>query len=104
MSVTREYTARKSGTTTLKAALEEMLRAYQLKSRFSETYLVASWERLVGKAIANRTGKIYVTEGRLFVEITSAPLRQELVLAKSKLIELINREMDEEVIRDVVFL
>ncbi len=104
MPLIQEHKARKPGTTTLKAAIDEMLRAYQLKNKYSETYLVAFWEKLVGKSIASRTGRLYVSEGTLYVQILSAPLRQELVLAKTKLIELLNREMGEEVVRDVIFI
>ncbi|MFT4032066.1 MAG: DUF721 domain-containing protein [Siphonobacter sp.] len=104
MPIPGEYTRRKSNTTTLKVAIEDMLKAYQLKNKYSETYLVAFWERLVGKAIANRTGRLYVSEGTLYIEIRSAPLRQELVLAKTKLIELINREMGEDIVKDVIFI
>ncbi len=104
MPITREHNSRKPGTTTLKAAIDEMLRTYELKNKYSETYLVAFWEKLVGRSIASRTGRLYVKEGTLYVEIISAPLRQELVLAKTKLIELLNREMGEEVVREVVFI
>lgn len=96
--------ARRANTITLKEAIDQLLNAYQLRGKFNETYLVAHWEKIMGKAIANRTSKVYVAERKLYVQITSAPLRNELVMAKSKIIELINKEVGENVVEDVVFI
>ncbi|MFT5883879.1 MAG: hypothetical protein ACI9IP_000329 [Arcticibacterium sp.] len=88
----------------MKEALDAFLDSFNLKSKFNETSLVASWEKIMGQTIASRTDKIFVRSGTLFLRITSAPLRQELVLAKSKLISLINREMGHELVNEVVFI
>lgn len=100
----RNPTTRKPGTTTLKQAIDDLLNAYQLRGKYNETYLVTYWEKLMGRPIASRTGKLYVKDRKLFVQIHSAPLKNELLLAKSKVIDLINREMGEAVIDDVVFI
>ena len=88
----------------MKDAFESFLKAYNLKSRFNETYLITYWEKIMGASIANRTEKIYVRNGVLFLRISSSPLRQELVLAKSKLMEHHNAEIGEAIIQDVVFI
>jgi hypothetical protein len=95
---------RSNGVTTLKDAIDEMLKAYKLRNKFNETYLVTFWEQLMGRGIASRTGKLYVSDKKLYIQITSPPLKQELVMAKSKVIELINREMGETVVEDVIFI
>ncbi|MFT4735881.1 MAG: hypothetical protein ACI9DJ_001079 [Algoriphagus sp.] len=88
----------------MKEALDAFLDSFNLKSKYNETSLVASWEKIMGQTIASRTDKIFVRSGTLFLRITSAPLRQELVLAKSKLVSLINREMGHELVNEVVFI
>ncbi len=95
---------RSRGTVTLKQAIDQLLNAYQLRSKFNETYLVTFWEKVMGKPIASRTGKLYVKEKKLYVQILSAPLKNELLLARSKAIELINREMGENVIEEIIFI
>jgi hypothetical protein len=87
----------------LKEALNAFLDTFNLTSKYNETSLVASWEKIMGQTIASRTEKIYVSSGTLFLRIYSAPLRQELVMAKSKLITLINKEMGKELVNEVVF-
>lgn len=100
----KNYTARKADTYTLKEALNELLNAYKIRGKYNETYLIASWSRIMGMAIANRTGKIYINNKKLFIQITSAPLKSELVMSKSKIIEILNREAKEEIVEDVIFL
>lgn len=100
----KESASRKAGVTTLKDAIGLMLRSYQLQTRFNETYLEAFWEKMMGRAIASRTNRLYVNERILYIEIASAPLRSELVLAKQKMIQLINKDMGTDVIDDVVFI
>ena len=97
-------TARKAGITTLKDAIGQMLQSYQLQGRFNETYLEAFWGKMMGSAIASRTNRLYVRDNILYIEIASAPLRNELVTAKQKMIQLINKDIGSDVIRDVVFI
>ncbi len=97
-------TARKTKAQTVGEAFEAFLKAYKLQSKFNESYLVTYWEKLMGVSIAQRTEKIYISKGVLFLRISSSPLRQELVLAKSRIISLLNSEIGEEIIKDVVFI
>ena len=100
----RENATRVAGTTTLKDAIGQLLKHYQLQTRFNETYLEAFWGRMMGPAIASRTNRLYVRDRKLYIEIASAPLRSELVNAKQKLIQLVNKDMGTVVIDDVVFI
>jgi Dna[CI] antecedent, DciA len=98
------YSARNTKSIPMKDAFESFLKVYNLKSKFNETYLVVYWERIMGASIAKRTEKMYIKSGVLFIRLNSAPLSQELLLAKTKLIQLLNTEIGEQVINDVVFI
>lgn len=95
---------RQSETLTVKEAVDAMLRAYRLNGKLSEVNVVQSWEKIMGRAIALKTQQLYCRDGKLFVQLTSAPLKHELNMAKTKVIELINKEMGHAVIKEVVFL
>jgi predicted nucleic acid-binding Zn ribbon protein len=100
----REKSRRKTGTFTMKEAIDDLLELYRLRSRFDETYIAAHWEKIMGTPIASRTTKIFVQESKLFLEFDSAPLRSELLMAKGKIISLINKEVGRELITEVIFL
>ncbi len=101
---TLKNTSRNTRTISLSEALEGFLESYNLKAKFNETGLIGSWEKIMGKTISNRTEKIYIRDRTLFLKISSSPLRQELLLAKSQLIKLVNREMNQDLIEEVVFI
>lgn len=80
-----------SNTISLQNAFTEWLNKNKMQKRFKETYIVAFWREMMGEAIASRTKQLYIHDGVLYVLIESASLRNELQMAKSKIIEIIER-------------
>lgn len=99
----KENASRRPGIKPLSEVIEQLLQTYRIKGRYDETSVAAFWEKIVGKVIASRTESVYVKEHVLFLKIDSAPLRSELVIAKSKLIQTVNREFGYELINDIIF-
>jgi predicted nucleic acid-binding Zn ribbon protein len=95
---------RKSNEITLKEAIEALLISYKLTDKLDETRLIASWDKVVGKLIVRHTDDMYVKNRVLFVKLDSAALRNELAMAKSKLIVSLNRITAKDVIEDIRFL
>lgn len=85
----------------LKDLVNQMLRAYGLGDRLDEMSLVKSWEEVVGVMIARHTTEIYFKKGVLFVQLDSAPLRQELSYAKTKLVERLNEKAGKQMVTDI---
>lgn len=98
------YNKRKSDVSPLKEAIEEMLKAYKISGKINETKVIESWEKVMGKPIAARTTALKFKYKKLYVTLNSAPLRQELAMSKSKMIELLNKEFAEKVVEDIIFL
>ncbi|MBK9670932.1 MAG: DUF721 domain-containing protein [Bacteroidetes bacterium] len=88
----------------LKEVINELLAAYRLDGKLHEVRLINSWESLMGISVAKHTTKIYIAKRTLYVELNSAALRHELSYAKTKLIELLNKEANHDVISEIVFL
>ncbi len=99
----KEYT-RRTGSSTLQETIKELLDFYKLTPKFNETQAINSWEKIMGKPIAQRTGRLYIKNKVLYVEITSPPLKHQLAMGKSKIIALLNEEVGSEVIEEVVFM
>ncbi|HNY08123.1 MAG TPA: DUF721 domain-containing protein [Bacteroidales bacterium] len=87
----------------LKEVILELLKAYKLDDKMSETRIIASWEAVVGKVIAKHTQKLFINKKILFVTLDSAALREELSYARQKLIKALNKKVGLEVIKDIVF-
>ncbi|MCC9138506.1 DUF721 domain-containing protein [Pontibacter silvestris] len=99
-----EIDKRKADTQPIGESIKALLQAYRLDGKLSEINLVQSWEKIMGKPIAMKTKELYFRDHKLFVRLTSAPLKHELNMSKSKVIELLNRESGADVVKDVIFL
>jgi predicted nucleic acid-binding Zn ribbon protein len=98
-----EYSKRTSDTSSIKDAITSMMESYKIKDKFDANRLISSWGSLMGAPIAKRTEKLFVKDKVLFVKLNSAPLRQELTIAKSKVLEIIHRHYGKELVKDVKF-
>jgi predicted nucleic acid-binding Zn ribbon protein len=98
------YNKRRAEISPLKEAIDEMLKAYKINGKMNETRVIESWGKLMGKSIESRTTDLKFRYKKLYVTLNSAPLRQELAMSKSKLIELLNKDFSDKVVEDVIFL
>jgi len=83
-------------------AINEMLKLYRLDEKIDEHKLVRSWEKAVGPMIARHTTDIYISNKKLVVTIDSAPLRQELLYARNKIIQDLNAMVGSQVAEELV--
>ena len=86
----------------LKEVIDQLLKAYKLDDKLAERKLIASWESVMGVMIAKHTKDLYIKHKQLFVTLDSAALRNELLLAKTKIVKMLNDEVGSEVINDVI--
>ena len=94
---------RHSNDQTLKDAINSMLKEYKLEDKMMEVKLVESWEKVMGPTVAKRTTNIKIFSKKLFVNLSSASLRQELFLEREKIVKLLNDAAGGNVIEEVVF-
>lgn len=92
-----------SNNQSLGSAIKEFLQAYRLEEKFNQTKLIHSWEKVVGKMVANHTKDLHIRNKVLFVKIDSAALRNELNYSRETIIKSLNEEVHADVIEDVVF-
>jgi hypothetical protein len=100
----KSQSGRRAETSTVGEAMRELLDTYQLRAKYDQTQLINSWERLMGAPIASRTDKIFISDRKLYVKLSSAPLKHELNMSKSKILAIFLREFGEVIVEDVVFL
>lgn len=56
------------------------------------------------KAVQKRTTRTFYKQGKFFVQLNSAPLRQQLQLNKSRVLARLQAHAQEEDLLEVVFL
>lgn len=87
---------------TIKEAISEMIQTYGLRTRLSQTQLRKEWDKIVGKTIARYTERLYVKDNILFLYLTNATLKSELIYNKAILVNKINESLATDFITDVV--
>jgi predicted nucleic acid-binding Zn ribbon protein len=93
---------RDSNEVSLKDAIRKLLDIYKLTPKIQEAKLRASWGKMMGKSIANRTLELGLRDGKLYIRISSASLREEMALSKEKIKTIINEEMGEEIVTEII--
>lgn len=87
---------------TLKEAIDLVFRNFNINTKIAETRLIQSWEKVMGKPIANHTTKLFINRSTLFIYLDNPALKNELSYAREKIIKMLNEEAGEELIKDVV--
>lgn len=87
---------------TLAEALNRMVDELKLKPRINESRVKMRWKDLMGLTIARHTQSLSLKKGKLYVKISSAPLKQELHYSRDKIKDIFNKEFNEQVVMEVV--
>ncbi|MEO6732743.1 MAG: DUF721 domain-containing protein [Ferruginibacter sp.] len=90
------------GELSMQDAIKQFLKQSRLKGNIQALQIEDVWEQIMGKTIARYTDKIQIINQTLFISSTVAPLKNELLYQKEKIIERVNEALGDKVINDVV--
>ena len=93
---------RRSKTQKIEELVKTILREQGLDVKLKELELIKTWEKVIGKNVANATTDLYIKNRKLFVQVRSSIVRSELMLIKTGLIQALNKEVGEKIIDDIV--
>lgn len=79
------------------------LRAEGLETPLLEYRIAEAWPEVMGKAVMRYTKQVFVREGKLHVQLTSAPLRQNMLMEHKHIAQKLNDYVGSYVISDVCF-
>ncbi len=93
---------RQSNQSTVGDVLKQIIQANKLQPGMDQIDVKEAWQNLMGNGVNSYTKNIALRGSTLYVELSSSVLREELSHGKSKIIAMINEELQREVIKDVV--
>lgn len=94
---------RRSNTQSLSEVLKEYIEQHRIERKLKEVDAVEGWEKLLGKTIAHYTRNIYIRKRILFVEISSAVVKNELFMMREEICRRINENAGEEIVEKIIF-
>ncbi|MBQ7824231.1 MAG: DUF721 domain-containing protein [Bacteroidaceae bacterium] len=83
--------------------LRNLLKTQHLDNKLDEMKLIKLWPQIMGQTIAEYTQRIYIKNGILYISLTSAVLRSELLMCREMLIKRLNEEMGTPLVKDIIF-
>ena len=82
--------------------LKEIIQINKLQPGIDQVSVKESWKNLMGNGVNSYTKNVVLKGSTLYVELTSAVLREELSYGKDKIIKMINEDFKRDLIKDVV--
>ena len=93
---------RNSNESSLSDVLKQIISNNRLQPGIDQVSVCDAWKNLMGNGVNSYTRTVALRNSTLYVELTSAVLREELSYGKDKIIKLINEELGREVVTSVV--
>ncbi len=87
-----------------KDLVDQLLSSPAFKARYTAARVKQSWRQLMAENAMHYTSGLRYNKGVLYVHITSAALRDELNRGKQLIIDLINKDLGENLLKDIRFL
>ncbi len=94
---------RKNNAESVGDILRRFLRQESLESPLNEQRLLDAWPKVIGPGMARYTKNLYIKNQILFVHLSSAVLRQELMMGRELLVKKLNQTVGANVITNIIF-
>jgi len=88
----------------LGSALENFLKTSGLEKGVTQQQAIIIWNDIVGDAVGKNTEPESVEHGIITVKVSNPTWRQELQFKKKEIIGKLNKELEQNIIKDILFL
>lgn len=85
-------------------AIDNWLKGNALEAKFLETKVLGNWAEIVGPTVARHTRKVFINKKVLTIYVTNAPLRQQLTLSRTRLVQLVNEQAGSQIVTECLVL
>ena len=86
----------------LSEALNAFIKENKLQKGIDKVMVRKAWEKIMDNGVNNYTTAVELRNDTLFVSLSSSVLREELSHGKSKIIDMINEELNKDLVKIIV--
>lgn len=94
---------KKKNPVSVKNVIDKILLNKKLNHGLLELRIKDAWKNVMGKNINTYTTNIKLNKEIIFVKLSSAPLKNELVYRADTIVKLLNNELGQEKIKEIKF-
>jgi predicted nucleic acid-binding Zn ribbon protein len=80
----------------------QYLREFGLETPLNEHRLIQAWDTVLGPAVSKYTKELRIYNQVLFVTVSSAVIRNELMMRRTELVSRLNSQVGAQVITQIV--
>ncbi|MBN2742831.1 uncharacterized protein DUF721 [Breznakibacter xylanolyticus] len=94
---------RRKNVQNIRDVIQEIIGAdTRLSSGLLEARVVQNWAQVLGPSVARATRRVYLYEGKLFVELNSSVVRNELMMLRDRIVKSLNQSVGSDVVKEIV--
>lgn len=93
---------RTSNESSISEVLQQFIQVNKLEAGMDKIDVEQAWKSLMGNGVNSYTQEVILKGSTLYVQLTSAVLREELSYGKQKIIAMLNEELRKEIVKDLV--
>ena len=95
---------KETGFSELSQILDAFVQKLGYEKKLKESQALNEWHNIVGVRISKISKPVKISNGKLFVEVSNASWRSELMLREPQIKDKINNKIGTSVIKDIVFV
>ncbi len=88
----------------LSEAIDAFLDSNGIKEKALVERVIGDWERIMGKSVADNTLKVWFSNGILYVKMGHPAWKNEMMLSKTNILEMLNKELGASLIKELRLL
>lgn len=94
---------KKRNTEQIGEVIRQFMRLNGIETPYNQYRLIQSWSVVMGEAISQYTGNIFIKNQTLHVQITSPAVKQNLLMEHRSIARRLNEYVGAQVIEDITF-
>jgi predicted nucleic acid-binding Zn ribbon protein len=93
---------KRQNTQLLKDVLQQCIREAGWEHKLQETRVLMLWDELLGLTVSRVTREKYIYNRKLFVQLDSSIVRQQLFMMRHEIVEKLNRQVGEQIVDELI--
>jgi predicted nucleic acid-binding Zn ribbon protein len=93
---------KQSNEQSLREVVQSWMRENGVDAKLLESRIIIHWEEWMGPTINKYTEKVWVNKNQLYVKVSSAALRQELLFSREQIKKNVNEKLETAFIKNVI--
>lgn len=83
--------------------IRTLIKSWGIENKMKELDIIDAWPELMGKGVAHRTERLYISNKVLYIKLNSSVMREELQFGRNIIVGRINEFAGYEIVKDIWF-